>query len=156
MVFFTFSAADFHWPDLHNLMSHGSSLGELSEQEASTCRRQDLIENPHITAWYFERRFKLFFEKVLVPKWNLEDWWFRFEWQHRGCSHVHGIAKKKDAPIIDWDEMKNDEEVMTDVVQYLDSLVTTINPGLGAFVPERHPVRNVPMSCVMIYRITLN
>ena len=88
--------------------AHGSSLGELSEQEANTCRRQDLIENPHITAWYFERRFKLFFEKVLVPKWNLEDWWFRFEWQHRGCSHVHGIAKRKDAPIIDWDEMKND------------------------------------------------
>jgi hypothetical protein len=98
-----------------------------------------LIENPHITAWYFERRFKLFFEKVLVPKWNLEDWWFRFEWQHRGSSHVHGIAKRKDAPIIDWDEMKNDEKVMTDVVQYLDSLVTTVNPGLGASVPERHP-----------------
>ena len=63
MVFFTFSAADFHWPDLHNLMPHGSSLGELSEQEASTCRRQDLIENPHITAWYFERRFKLFLKR---------------------------------------------------------------------------------------------
>ena len=23
MVFFTFSAADFHWPDLHALMPHG-------------------------------------------------------------------------------------------------------------------------------------
>src|SRR2546429_3592229 len=87
----------------------------------------------------FEKRFKLFFEKVLVPKWNLEDWWYRFEWQHRGSSHAHGIAKRKDAPVIDWNEMKDDEELMNNVVQYLDSLVTTINPGLTASFPERHP-----------------
>jgi len=35
--------------------------------------------------------------------------------------------------------MKDDEELMNDVVRYLDSLVTTINPGLGASFPEWHP-----------------
>ncbi len=74
MVFFTFSAADFYWPDLHKLMPHGDSLSTLSEQDANKYKRQDLIDNPHIIAWFFEKRFKLFFEKVLVPKWNLEDW----------------------------------------------------------------------------------
>ena len=63
----------------------------------------------HIPAWFFEKRFKLFFEKVLVPKWNLEDWWYRFEWQHRGTSHVYDVAKRKDAPVIYWNKMKDDE-----------------------------------------------
>src|SRR3989337_2029600 len=66
MVFFTFSAADFHWPDLHALMPHGDSLSILSEQEANRYKRQDLIDNSHISIWFFEKRFKLFFEKVLV------------------------------------------------------------------------------------------
>jgi hypothetical protein len=87
MVFFTFSAADMHWPDLHRLMPHGDS--SLSDQESASQRRQDLIDNPHIADWFFERRFKLFLEKVLIHKWNLTDWLYRFEWQHRGSPHVH-------------------------------------------------------------------
>ena len=145
MVFFTFSAADFHWPDLHKLMLHSDSLSTLSEQNVNKYKWQDLIDNPHITAWFFEKRFKLFFEKVLVPKWNLEDWWYQFEWQHRGSSHVHGIAKRKDAPVIDWNKMKDDEELMNNMVQYLDSLVTTINSGLDALFPELEVQTSFPL-----------
>ena len=118
-------------------MPHGRS--SLTDQETNRHRRQDLIENPHIAAQFFEKRFKLFLEKVLVPKWNLKDWWYQFEWQHRGSTHVHGIGKKKDAPIIEWNNMKENEELMNSVVQYLDSLATTINPGLDAPVPNLHP-----------------
>ena len=35
--------------------------------------------------------------------------------------------------------MKDDEKLMNNVVQYLDSLVTTINPGLDVLFSERHP-----------------
>jgi len=35
--------------------------------------------------------------------------------------------------------MKEDENIMNEVVQYLDSLITTINPELDMPVPERHP-----------------
>jgi hypothetical protein len=52
---------------------------------------------------------------------------------------VHGIGKRKDAPIIEWERMKEDEETMNVVVQYLDSLVTMINPGIDAPVPDLHP-----------------
>ena len=138
MVFFTFSAADLHWPELHDLMQDGSR-NVYTDQDSSKNRRQDLINNPHIAAWFFEKRFKLFLENVLIPKWNLEDYWYRFEWQHRGSSHVHGIGKRKDAPIIEWERMKEDEETMNVVVQYLDSLVTMINPGIDAPVPDLHP-----------------
>jgi hypothetical protein len=123
------------------ILSHGESQSPLTELEADKYRRQDLINNPHIAAWFFEKCFKLFLEKVLNPKWNLEDWWYRFEWQHRGSTHVHGIGKRKGAPSIDWDRMKEDEETMNNVVQYLDSLITTINTGLDAPVPERHLCR---------------
>ncbi|PKK68762.1 hypothetical protein RhiirC2_749620 [Rhizophagus irregularis] len=64
-------------------------------QEAARRRRKDLINNLHIAAWFFEKRFKVFFEKVLIPKWGLVDWWYRFEWQHHGNVHVHGIAKRE-------------------------------------------------------------
>ena len=79
MIFFTFSAADMHWPDLHNLMPNGVNTIRETVQEASKRRRKDLIDNPHIAAWFFEKRFKVFFEKVLIPKWELSDWWYRFE-----------------------------------------------------------------------------
>ncbi|GBC15565.1 ATP-dependent DNA helicase PIF1 [Rhizophagus irregularis DAOM 181602=DAOM 197198] len=138
MIFFTFSAADLHWPELHNLMPHGDV------EDADRYRRQDLIENPHISAWFFEKRFKLFLEKVLIPKWNLEDYWYRFEWQHRGSPHVHGIGKRKDAPSIDWEKMKEDEDMMNNVVRYLDSLVTTKNPDQDAPVPAQHPCKKCP------------
>jgi ATP-dependent DNA helicase PIF1 len=138
MIFFTFSAADLHWPDLHQLMPGGENHIEEADKNASKRRHKDLINNPHIAAWYFEKRFKIFFEKVMIPKWNLVDWWYRFEWQHRGSVHVHGIAKLGDAPKIEWEKMSNNQEIMEEVVHYLDSLVTTINPDLNAFPPNLH------------------
>lgn len=75
MLFFTFSAADTHWPDLHDLIPNGENPTETETiQEATKRRRKDLIDNPHIAAWYFEKRFKAFFKKVLIPKWGLVDW----------------------------------------------------------------------------------
>lgn len=35
--------------------------------------------------------------------------------------------------------MKGDNEMMIRIVQYLDSLVTTINSRIDAHVPDRHP-----------------
>ncbi|GBB90824.1 hypothetical protein RclHR1_17900006 [Rhizophagus clarus] len=49
MIFFTFSAADLHWPDLYKLMSYGeNSMDEESDMEQSKHQHQDLIDNPHI------------------------------------------------------------------------------------------------------------
>ena len=134
LIFFTFSAADLQWPELHKLMP---SSGDA---EASAKRHhQNIVDNPHIAVWFFNKRFEIFFNDVLKKQWDLEDWWYRFEWQHRGSVHVHGIGKIKNAPIIDWEQMKEDENKMNEVIQYLDKLVTTINPGLDMPVPERHP-----------------
>jgi len=51
MVFFIFSAANLHWPDLHNLMPSGGNPVEAeSNQDAARHRHRDLINNPHIAA----------------------------------------------------------------------------------------------------------
>jgi hypothetical protein len=68
------------------------------ESDSGKQRMQNIIDNPHIAAWFFNKRFETFFQDVLVPRWNIVDWWYRYEWQHRGSVHVHGIGKKRDAP----------------------------------------------------------
>jgi len=52
---------------------------------------------------------------------------------------VHGIRKKRNALMIEWEHMKKDENIMNEVIQYLNSLVTTVNSGLDMPVPEWHP-----------------
>src|SRR5687767_8586757 len=88
LIFFTFSAADFHWPELNKLMPDNGIIGSGSD---STERQRNIIENPHIAAWFFNKRFDIFLKDVLIPQWDLEDYWYRYEWQHRGSVHVHEI-----------------------------------------------------------------
>ena len=49
---------------------------------------------------------------------------------------MHGIGRKRNAPIINWDQMKENEDMMDNAIQYIDSMVTTINPGINAAIPE--------------------
>ncbi|PKC10478.1 hypothetical protein RhiirA5_498421 [Rhizophagus irregularis] len=86
-----------------------NSVNTETVQEAA--RRQLLRfadNNLHIAAYFFEKAIW----EVLIPKWELVDWWYRFEWQHHGSVQVHGIAKRKEAPEIDWEKMKNNDEIM--------------------------------------------
>ena len=76
LIFFTFSAADLHWPKLHKLME---SDHNGDEAESAKQRQQNLIDNPHIATWFFNKRFETFFNDVLVKQWELDDWWYRFE-----------------------------------------------------------------------------
>jgi hypothetical protein len=52
---------------------------------------------------------------------------------------MHGIGKQREAPEIDWKKMQNNNETMEEVVHYLNSLITTINPSLNAPLPDYHP-----------------
>jgi hypothetical protein len=52
---------------------------------------------------------------------------------------MHGIKKKWNAPIINWDARKEKEKKKNKVVQYLDSIIITINSNINAVIPKRHP-----------------
>jgi hypothetical protein len=45
LIFFTFSAANMYWPELHKLMENDNN-GD--KPEASKCKQQNIIDNPHI------------------------------------------------------------------------------------------------------------
>ena len=137
LVFFTFSAADLHWPELHKLMVDKENMEEGSNSAQK--RQQNLVNNPHVAAWFFNRRFEWFLQDVLTEQWGFEDYWYQFEWQHRGSVHVHGIGKIKNAPSINWNEIKSNENDIKNVIKYIDSIVTTINPDMNAAIPEQHP-----------------
>ena len=53
-LFFTFSSADMHWPELHDLFqmpTHNKSSKE---------RRMNVINNPHIVDWFFTQKLESF------------------------------------------------------------------------------------------------
>ena len=52
-IFFTFSSADMHWPDLHKLLT--SNVDDLS----SETRRQNVINNPHIVDCFLRNVWKV-------------------------------------------------------------------------------------------------
>ena len=91
-IFFTFSAADLHWEELHALFHKNPS--QLSSQE----RRQNVINNPHLTDWFFVQRLENFIQHWLYKTLNAEWHWYRYEYQARGSVHCHGIAKLKNDP----------------------------------------------------------
>ena len=90
--FFTFSSAGMHWPDLHALFS--SSLSDTTPES----RRQNVINNPHITDWFFTQRLENFIKHWLYNSLDAEWHWYRFEYQARGSIHCHGVAKLKNDP----------------------------------------------------------
>ncbi|CAB4017851.1 ATP-dependent DNA helicase PIF1, partial [Paramuricea clavata] len=74
--FFTFSAADMHWPELQRLLQNdeGASRSE---------RAQAVIDNPHLTDWFFMQRLQEFVRHWLNGVLDAEWHWYRFEYQAR-------------------------------------------------------------------------
>ena len=124
-LFFTVSAADLQWHDLHRHMPSFERLSEMTEQVRYRTAANDLKNNPHIAAEYLARRFQAFFTHIIKKMWNVADYWYRFEWQDRGSGHIHGFIWIKDmsAPSI------ITEESRAKIAEYWSRYVTAINPN---------------------------
>ena len=123
-IFFTLSAADMQWPDLHKLMP---GTCPIDPAQARKWRRQNVIGNPHIVASYMHLRHTMFQEEIFSKFHNATDYWCRYEWQHRGSPHVHGFLWLKDAPNMDtlnWD----DPVQVRFAKEYFDRSVHAFNP----------------------------
>lgn len=94
---FSFSAADNHWADLHQLLHNDTESPD--ELEKAKARRKMVRDNPHIVDEFFNERVNQLF-KTLFGQHGIElkYLWFRIEYQKRGAAHVHGCLKLKDDP----------------------------------------------------------
>ena len=121
-VFFTHSAADGQWPELARLICP-------DKKDSSSSRSRAVSDNPAIADWFFYHRISKFVDVM-----GAVDFWYRFEWQHRGSLHVHGIAWFADAPDVqnllaaeDYSDLIRGVE---NVTSYADSIVSPVNPAI--------------------------
>jgi ATP-dependent DNA helicase PIF1 len=96
-------------------------------------------DNPHIVAFWFQKRIELFKKHVLFPKYKVVDFWDRFEWQARGSTHSHGLYYCADTPSPDV-ELSSDSSELTVArfAQYWDRHISAIHPrpDLSVLVDE--------------------
>lgn len=139
-VFFTLSAADLQWPDLHRHMPKGDNpTNDLDSGIARRTRREALNNNPHIAAAYLDQRVQVYFKNFMVPLLGVRQYWYRFEWQERGSGHIHGFLWLEDAPNadeIDWDLLKRPDAIISDdqsdkmhqFLEYWNRMITASSP----------------------------
>jgi hypothetical protein len=167
-LFFTFSSAYMHWPELHALFKADTD-NELGNS-TSEVRRQNVINNPHVVDWFFTQRLESFVKHWLYDTLGAKWHWFQYEYQGRGSIHCHGTAKLNNDPGLcqltqsalkgflaqkfkdendcsDTTELDQDIEAgqraADTVCQYVDWLLSTVNPNAPEedmwIRPETHP-----------------
>ena len=94
--FFTFSSADMHWPQLHDLFQNTCNTN--GNENSPDVRHQNVIDNPHIVDWFYTERLKSFMKHWLYNTLDAKWHWYRFEYQSRGSIHCHGVAKLNNDP----------------------------------------------------------
>ncbi|KAI8710625.1 ATP-dependent DNA helicase [Fusarium sp. LHS14.1] len=81
-LFVTASAADYHWESLYRHMPRFQEWKAAPEAARMALSRQLLRDNAHIAAYHFHKRYTLFRTIVLRQKFNLTDFWGRYECGH--------------------------------------------------------------------------
>ena len=74
-IFFTLSAADTKWPDLHTTMP---SNPPSNSHEKTRWRIQNVVANPHRESQYIHYRFTIFLKEVFLKGFLVKDYWCRY------------------------------------------------------------------------------
>ena len=135
-LFLTWSAADYHWPELHRLFpNHEEYLGkkicksysDIPEGENKSqyidkktdilLRMKNVNEHSDIVNWFFIKKFNLLVENVF-PILKITDYIARKEFQGRGAIHIHAIVS------VDGDVTPKDLELAIKTTHYPNEPVT--------------------------------
>ena len=149
-VFLTHSAADLQWPELARLICPDNP-------DSSSSRSKALQENPAIADWFFHHRIQKFINAFYIGVLGATDFWLRFEWQHRGSPHVHGLAWLPDAPNVE--QVLASSAAGTDaakeaLIQHVDRIVSTTNPAVlpdGSNLDDAPSPKTNPHICNLPY-----
>ena len=85
------------------------------------------------------------------------DYWFRFEWQHRGSPHVHGLAWLPDAPDVEQILTSTDNDITAAkeaLIAYVNKMISTTNPAVlpdGSNIDEAPAPKTNPHICNLPY-----
>ena len=74
------------------------------------------------------------------------DYWLRFEWQHRGSPHVHGLAWLPDTPDVEQLLVDTNDDLKEEIIKHADRLVSTIDIH-PAVLPDGSNIVDVRMAC---------
>ena len=120
-----------------------------TEPERMALSRHLLRQNPHIAAFHFYRRYCFFRDIVLRKKFNITDYWDRYEWQGRGSPHNHGLYWMDNCPGADME----DEAARDVFARTWGFHITAINPEPSRTMPqgEGNPLSVDPLSIEMTF-----
>ena len=74
--FFTLSATDTKWPDLHSVLSPNVPSSLLTNKQ----RIDNVINNPHTTSLYLHQCLKIFREEIIEKLMEEINYWYHSEW----------------------------------------------------------------------------
>lgn len=148
-AFMTFSPADLHWRSLYQHMPRYGEWLRASEPERMALSRHLLRQNPHIAAFHFHRRYCFFRDIVLRKKFNVTDYWDRYEWQGRGSPHNHGLYWMNEGPAADME----DDAARDMFARIWGFHITAVNPEPRRTVPqgEGNPLSVDPLGVEMTF-----
>ena len=127
--FFTFSAADTQWYSVNRLFPRFDEWQAGDDKARYNLNRDNLRDNPHIATWHFHDRFRWFLHEVLIPKFGVEDYWFRYEFQGRGSTHVHGFVWARGNGVPNVDDLNFELQPHRDLlVAYWSRHIHAVNP----------------------------
>jgi len=140
-AFFILDAADLQWPELAHLLDFEDPLNGAARSRA-------VIGNPCMPNWFFYQHIIKFMDAFYMDIMGAKDYWFRFEYQHRGSPHIHGLQDAPDAQnILPIDDPAGQEEL----IKYIDR---TTNPAVlqdGTNVCDAPPPKLDPHICNQSY-----
>jgi hypothetical protein len=122
--FCSFSAAETRWPHFLKILGRLVENKNYTDDEISGMtwqKKSELIRKDPVTcARNFEHMFRLFLTTFLeskqMPIGEIEDFFYRVEFQQRGSPHIHALFWVKDAPHFG----KNSESEVTTFVDKYD------------------------------------
>ena len=128
-LFCSFSSAETQWIHLRILgkLVDDKEYSDIELENLNWEEKCRLIQSDPVTcARHFDYQFNQFLRHFLMssaaPLGKIADWFYRVEYQQRGCPHIHMLIWLEDAPVY---RCNNDSDVTT----FIDKIITCKKPN---------------------------
>ena len=141
----SFSSAETRWKHLLQILSqsvHGKVLTEEELSQLTWFQKSDSIKSDPVTcARHFDHQVKKFLADILQcpqkPIGEIEDYFYKVEFQMRGSPHIHMLAWVKGSPALDSTE-KGKNSLIAFVDQHISCSKDTDIDELVSLQEHKH------------------